>query len=137
LNAEPARRRSYADPQGFRTDLNAAAHIVVGEGQVVSVPATWAQKACREYGLTLKDIDAFAVWTKAWIAQHGFEDGGKRLPWLDARLAEWRSTRRAAGASDAAFEATEKLLAEQAKRRANLEPVETVLEGLRAGRASR
>jgi uncharacterized protein YdaU (DUF1376 family) len=137
LSPPAASRRGYANPHGFRTDLTAAASIVVGDGQIISVPASWAQKACREYRLTLTDIDTFAAWAKSWVAQHGFEDAGKRLAWLDARLAEWRLTRRAAAASSAAVDDTERLLAERAELRASLPPVAEVVEGLRAGRAKR
>lgn len=88
-----ARRASYGDPHGFRIDPNAAALIDLGGERVVSVPAGWATKACREYGLTDADVQAFAQWCAAYTRRHGFEDGGKRLAWLDARLAEWRAER--------------------------------------------
>lgn len=91
--AGAVRRSSYGDPHGFRIDQNAAALIDLGGERVVSVPAGWATKACREYGLTDADVQAFAQWCAAYTRRHGFEDGGKRLAWLDARLAEWRAER--------------------------------------------
>lgn len=131
------RRSSHGDPFGMRLDRNAAAHIVVGEGQMVSIPASWATKACREYGLTLDQIDTFATWCTAYVRAEGFEDGGKRLPWLDARLAEWRRTRRSTADSDVAARRTEEFLAEQAEHRAKRGTADEILEGLRAGRAQR
>lgn len=89
----PAQRTSYRDPHGFRIDPNAAALIALGGERVVSVPAGWATKACREYGLTDADIQAFAKWCATYVQRHGFEDGGKRLAWLDARLADFRQER--------------------------------------------
>lgn len=89
----PRLRSSYGDPHGFRIDPTAAALIDLGGERVVSVPAGWATKACREYGLTDADVQAFAQWCGAYTRRHGFEDGGKRLAWLDARLAEWRAER--------------------------------------------
>lgn len=86
-------RASYRDPHGFRRDPNEAALIVIGPERVVSVPGGWATKACREYGLTDADIQAFAKWCGGYVRRHGFEDGGKRLPWLDARLADFRQER--------------------------------------------
>lgn len=88
-----ASRGSYRDPFGQRTDVNAAGHFRVGQTQLVSIPAGWWTKACREYGLSLNDVDAFAAACAAYVVRHGFEDGGKRLPWLDARLAEFRAAR--------------------------------------------
>lgn len=88
-----ARRMSYRDPHGMRTDLNAAASIVIGAGQIVGIPVGWWTKAKREYGLTDADLDAVVASMKAYVQRHGFEDGGKRLPWLDARLADFRQER--------------------------------------------
>jgi uncharacterized protein YdaU (DUF1376 family) len=91
-DAREARRRPGGDPFGFRPDVTAVAHIVTGTG-VVAVPERWWAKAVREYGLAHGDAEAFASWCKGYVARHGFEDGGKRLQWLDARLADWRAER--------------------------------------------
>lgn len=89
----PRLRAGHGDPHGFRRDPNEAALIDLGGERVVSVPAGWATKACREYGLTDADIQAFAKWCAGYVQRHGFEDGGKRLAWLDARLADFRAER--------------------------------------------
>ena len=87
------RRSSYRDPHGMRTDPNVADSFVVGPGQIVGIPTGWWTKAKREYALTDADLDAVVASIKGYVQRHGFEDGGKRLPWLDARLAEFRAER--------------------------------------------
>jgi len=130
-------RVGYADPHGQRLDPTAAGFITAGEGQLIAIPGAWATRARHDYGLTPADLDVFAGWAKGWIVQHGFEDGGNRWKWLDARLADWRQGRKGAASSEALAQATQDFLAEQAARRANAEPVEAVLAALKAGYAGR
>lgn len=106
-------RPRLGDPFGQKTDVNAAAHIIVGPEQIVSVPAGWATKACREYRLTLADIETFAAWASKVVQREGFEDGGKRLPWLDGLLARWRGSRAEDAEMAKALERTRAFLAEQ------------------------
>lgn len=110
---ETRERKRYGDPHGFRVDPNAAALIAIGDGRAVSIPEGWAGKARREYGLGFEDIDAFASWCKGYVQRHGFEDGGKRLAWLDARLAEFRAERKARRSSDDDAQRTRDFLREQ------------------------
>lgn len=133
----PAQRTSYRDPHGFRIDPNAAALIALGGERVVSVPAGWATKACREYGLTDADIQAFAKWCAGYVQRHGFEDGGKRLAWLDARLADFRQER--AKPNDGLRPASE-WLAERQKRDAEIPEISAerrreLLRPVRGGQA--
>lgn len=112
-----ARRSGYADPHGMRLDPTAAAHVVVGPEQLVAIPGHWWTKARREYRLTDADLDAFVAWLKGYTQRHGFEDGGKRLPYLDARLADFRAER--ANPNDGLRPASE-WIAERMKRDAEI-----------------
>lgn len=131
--AGASRRPRHGDPHGFRTDTGSAESIVVGPSQIVGIPTGWWTKAKREYGLTDADLDAVVASIKGYVQRHGFEDGGKRLPWLDARLADFRQER--AKPNDGYRPASE-WLAEREKRDAEV-PVlspERVRELLRPAR---
>lgn len=103
---EIPKRPRMGDPFGMRLDPNAAATLFLGDERTASIPASWATKARAAYRLTSADIDAFASWLSVEVQQAGgvIEDGGKRLPWLDARLADWRAERAGQAASDASVQ---------------------------------
>ena len=115
--APAPKRQGYADPHGMRLDPTAAAHVVVGPEQLVAIPGHWWTKARREYRLTDADLDAFVAFLKGYTQRHGFEDGGKRLPYLDARLADFRAER--ANPNDGLRPASE-WIAERMKRDAEI-----------------
>ena len=136
-SAPAPKRLSYADPHGQRLDPTAAAHVVVGPEQVVAIPGHWWTKAKREYRLTDADLDPFVAFLKGYTQRHGFEDGGKRLPWLDARLADFRAER--ANPNDGLRPASE-WIAERMKRDAEIPEISAerrreLLRPVRAGRA--
>ena len=64
-------------------------------------------------GLTDADLDAVVASIKGYVQRHGFEDGGKRLPWLDARLADFRQER---AKPDDGYRPASEWLAEREKR---------------------
>lgn len=115
-------RAGYGDPHGQRLDPSAAFHLVGAEGQLVSVPVAWAQRASREHGLSVDRLDAeFRPWAGAWIRQHGYQPpNGNKLAWLDARLADWQAAT-AAPAVDPWEAKTARWRQEMAERKAMLD----------------
>lgn len=124
-----AERKRHGDPFGMRLDPNAAAHIFAGNEQIVSVPQGWASKAMREYGLSLPDLTAFAAWASGVVQREGFEDGGKRLAWLDGLLARWRVARSAP--VDRALRPASEWIAEQDRIAAEIAAADAAYTGPR------
>jgi uncharacterized protein YdaU (DUF1376 family) len=115
--AGAVRRQRHGDPFGMRRNPNEGAMIDLGNERIVIIPAGWVTTKRTEYGLTEPDIQAFSKWCSAYVQRHGFEDRGKRLDWLDARLADFRQER--ANPNDGYRPASE-WIAERQKRDAEI-----------------
>ena len=130
------RHRGYSDHLNQRLDPSAAAHALVSDKQQIAIPGTWWERARKDRGLAFDDVDTFAKWLAAEV-RGGLAIGKHKLSWLDEQLARWCTARRAVSAADAEFLRTEAWRAEQAAHEATRATPQEILEGLRAGRASR
>lgn len=132
----PLRRRGYADPHGQRLDPSAAAYAFVSETQRIAIPGGWWERTRNDRGLAFDDVEAFAKWLAVEV-RNGLAIGANKFQWLDEQVARWLTARRNAAASDAAARRTEAFITEQAEHAARRATPAEVLEGIRAGRASR
>jgi len=136
----PTRHRGatrYADPHGMRPSVSAAALVDLGDGRVLEIQEAWARKARNDYRLTHDDIDAFARALGAELRRSGgvVDDDGKRFPWLDARLADWRRDRADRETSEREIAATKAYLDRMTVT--ETATAEQLREGLRKAQAAR
>lgn len=93
---------SQSDPTrrlGWRPRTYHAGALMGRGGFRLDLPAGWAGRVQREHRLSDDDVQAFKVALNAEIGDRDFDDGGKRLQWLDEKLAAWLRTRRTAAAT--------------------------------------